>query len=41
MDLDCENGFKKIQTEIEYTPQVEYKLIYSQKLNNGYKSSNV
>lgn len=31
MDLDCETGFKKIQTEIESTPQVDYKLIYSQR----------
>ena len=31
MDLDCETGFKKIQTEIESKPQVHYKLIYSQK----------
>lgn len=31
MDLDCENGFKKVQTEIESTPQVDYKLIYSQR----------
>ncbi len=31
MDLDCETGFKKIQTEIESTPEVDYKLIYSQR----------
>ena len=31
MDLDCETGFKKILTEIESKPQVDYKLIYSQK----------
>ena len=31
MDLDCETGFKKIQTELESKPQVDYKLIYSQK----------
>ncbi|RXJ44600.1 hypothetical protein [Gelidibacter gilvus] len=31
VDLDCETGFKKIQTELESKPQVDYKLIYSQK----------
>ena len=31
MNLDCETGFKKTQTEIESTPQVDYKLIYSQR----------
>ena len=31
MDLDCETGFKKIQTEIESVPKVDYKLIYSQR----------
>ena len=31
LDLDCETEFKKIQTQIESTPQVDYKLIYSQR----------
>jgi hypothetical protein len=31
VDLNCETGFKKNQTEIESNPQVDYKLIYSQK----------
>jgi hypothetical protein len=31
VDLDCDTGFKKIQTEIESKPHVDYKLIYSQK----------
>ncbi|WP_044398924.1 hypothetical protein [Lacinutrix sp. Hel_I_90] len=32
VDLDCETGFKKVQSEIESKPEVDYKLIYSQKI---------
>lgn len=35
MDLDCETGFKKIETEIKSNPEVNYKLIYSQKKYGG------
>jgi|GEM_PF-3661183 len=30
-DLNCENGFKTIKTELEFEPVVSYKIIYSQK----------
>ena len=31
-ESDCENGFKKIETELESQKTVSYKIIYSQKL---------
>ncbi|WP_452227647.1 hypothetical protein [Lacinutrix sp. MEBiC02404] len=32
VESDCENGFKKIETELESQKTVSYKIIYSQKL---------